>query len=82
MKKLLPLLFLSLIATLLPSCCGFGKCGNKGKFARVGCENQNYTTKEVTKYKIVKRMVNPGTKGGVTHWHHPDHESPRGIRPT
>ncbi|MDB4422722.1 hypothetical protein N9294_02030 [bacterium] len=27
MKKLIPLLFLGLIATFLPSCCGFGGCG-------------------------------------------------------
>ena len=65
MKKLIPLLFLGLLATLLPSCCAFNKCGKKGKFVKVGCENGAYTTKEVTKYKIVKRMVNPGTKGGV-----------------
>ncbi len=65
MKKLIPLLFLGLIATLLPSCCGLGKCCKKGKFVRIGCENKGYTTKEVTKYKIVKRTVDPGTKGGV-----------------
>ena len=65
MKKLLPLLFLGLVATLLPSCCGFGGCPQGGKIVNVGCENQAYTTKEVTKYKMVKRMVDPGTKGGV-----------------
>lgn len=65
MKKFIPLLILGLFATLLPSCCGLGKCCTKSKIARVDCENQNYTTKEVTKYKIVKRTVDPGTKGGV-----------------
>jgi len=44
---------------------GFGKCNKKGSIVNVGCENDTYTTKEVTKYKVVKRMVNPGTKGGV-----------------
>ena len=57
MKKLLPLLFLGLIATLLPSCCGILPCN--------GDNSQRYTTKEVTKYKTVKRMVDPGTKGGM-----------------
>jgi len=54
MKKLIPILILGLIATLLPSCCGLG-----------GCNKENYTTKEVTKYKTVKREVNPGPKGGI-----------------
>ena len=65
MKKLLPLLFLGLFAAILPSCCGFGKCCNPGKTVRVGCENQKYTTEEVTKYKTVKRTVYPSAKGGV-----------------
>ena len=65
MKTLLPLLCLGLIATILPSCCGFGGCMQNGKIVNVGCENQPYTTKEVTKYKVVKRMVDPGTKGGT-----------------
>jgi len=65
MKKLTLLLLAGLVATLLPSCCLFGSCAKKGKFVRVGCENGKYTTKEVTKYKVVKRMVDPGTKGGV-----------------
>lgn len=64
MKKLLPLLFLGLVATILPSCCGLGGCAKKGKIVNVGCENDTYSTKEVTKYKIVKRMVDPGPKGG------------------
>ena len=63
MKKLIPLLLLGLIATLLPSCCGLVGC-NKGKFVRVDAEDHSYTTQEVTKYKIVKRMVDPGPKGG------------------
>lgn len=65
MKKLIPLLFLGLIATLLPSCCGMGGCHTQSKIERVGCENRCYGTEEVTKYKTVKRMVDPGTKGGV-----------------
>lgn len=65
MKKLIPFLFLGLLATLLPSCCGLGGCAQNGKIENVGCENQAYTTQEVTKYRIVKRMVNPGTKGGI-----------------
>ncbi|MDF1713547.1 MAG: hypothetical protein P1U90_15010 [Akkermansiaceae bacterium] len=65
MKKLIPLLFLGLIATLLPSCCGFGGCKQLGRIDRSGCENQAYTTQKVTKYKTVKRMVDPGTKGGI-----------------
>ncbi len=52
MKKLIPLLLLGILATILPSCC----CGGN---------DQAYTTQEVTKYKIVKRMVDPGTKGGI-----------------
>ncbi|YCM43851.1 hypothetical protein V2O64_21315 [Verrucomicrobiaceae bacterium 227] len=65
MKKLIPLLFLGLLATLLPSCCGLGACCTNGKIERVGCENQSYGTKEITKYKMVKRLVDPGTKGGI-----------------
>ena len=54
MKKVFPLLALALITTLLPSCCGLFN------------ERQaNYVDQEVTKYKTVKRMVNPGTKGGM-----------------
>jgi hypothetical protein len=40
-------------------------CCTKSKIERVGCENQAYGTKEFIKYKMVKRMVDPGTKGGV-----------------
>lgn len=65
MKKLLPILVLGLIATLLPSCCGLGGCAQPGRIVHTGCDNQMYTTKEVTKYKTVKRMVDPGTKGGM-----------------
>ena len=65
MKKLLPLLLLGLVATLLPSCCGLFGCPQGGKIVNVGCENQSYTNREVTKYKVVKRMVDPGTKGGM-----------------
>ena len=71
MKKFTLLLLAGVFATLLPSCCGlssklgFGSCKKSGSIVRVGCENDKYTTKEVTKYKIVKRMVNPGTKGGI-----------------
>ena len=65
MKKLFPLLLLGFVALLLPSCCGLGGCAKVGNFKSAGCENQSYRTKEVTKYKIVKRMVDPGTKGGV-----------------
>lgn len=62
MKKLIPLIFLGLVATLLPSCCGFGGCAQLERIEKAGCENQNYTTAEVTKYKTVKRMVSP--RGG------------------
>lgn len=62
MKKLIPLLLLGLIATILPSCCGFGRCG---KIVHVGNENHSYATKEITKYKMVNRMVDPGPKGGA-----------------
>mgnify|MGYP006924384499 CR=1 FL=1 len=65
MKKLIPLLFLGLLATLLPSCCGLSKCRDTGRIVGVGSEHQNHTTKEITKYKIVKRMVDPGPKGGA-----------------
>ncbi len=65
MKKLIPLLLLSLFASVLTSCCGLSKCHNKGKIVEVGCENMGYTNEKVTKYKVVKRMVNPGTKGGI-----------------
>jgi len=65
MKKLLPLLFLGLLATLLSSCCALSKCGKTGKIIDVGCENKTYTMKEVTRYKAVKRTVYPSAKGGV-----------------
>jgi hypothetical protein len=64
MKKLIPLLFLGLLATLLPSCCALSKCGQTGKIVDVGCENKTYSMQEVTKYKVVKRMVYPGSKSG------------------
>lgn len=66
MKKLLPLLLLGLVAAVLPSCCALGgKCAKSGKIAHVGCENDTYSEKEITKYKTVKRMVHPGTKNGI-----------------
>lgn len=66
MKKLIPLLAVGLIATLLPSCCGFlGGCCKKGKIVNVGCEDDRVVEEEVTKYKTVKRTVDPGGKGGI-----------------
>ena len=63
MKKIAQLIGLGLFALVLSS-CGFGGCCAGGKTVRVGCENRPATTKQVTKYRMVKRLVDPGPKGG------------------
>jgi len=81
MKNLTQFIAAGIIALILASCCGAGGCGERGgrglfsrgcsgckkdqKIVKLGCENINYATKEVTKYKKVRRLVDPGTKNGV-----------------
>jgi len=75
MKKSTTLIILGLVSLLLSSCGSFKNvkgfsrgcsgCKKKQNIVNVGCENVNYATKQVTKYKKVKKMVDPGTKNGV-----------------
>jgi len=63
MKKIAQLVGLGLFAFFLSS-CGFGGCCAPGKIVRVGCENRPLQEKQVTRYKMVTRTVDPGPKGG------------------
>jgi len=79
MKSFVKLTSLAFISLLFSSCCGLGignlcdkggsstgcgSCKTKNTIAKAECENNAYEERIVTKYKTVKRTINPGSKSG------------------
>ena len=63
MKKIAYFITLGFTALFLSSCCGLGGgCG--GGIVSAGCEDDCTTERTSTKYKTVKRTIQPSAKGG------------------